>query len=151
MISVVGVQMKSTTTDLGIANSTPVAHAETVEMLEKAEATSTIEITKNLNEGLKEKIMETFKDEPLLVQIAKCESGYRQYDSKGNILRGIVNNKDVGIMQINEGYHLERAKELGIDIYSVDGNLAYAKLMYHEQGGMPWKASSPCWSAVAYR
>ncbi len=151
MVSVVGVQMKATTSELGIANSTPVAHASTVEMLEKAQATSTVEIVKDLNAGLKEKVKTVFKDEPLLVQIAKCESDFRQYDSKGQILRGNVNKKDVGIMQINEGYHLERSKELGLDIYTVDGNLAYAKLMYHELGGAPWKASSPCWSAVAYR
>ncbi|MEI6238114.1 MAG: hypothetical protein WCP15_01095 [bacterium] len=94
-------------------------------------------------------VRDTFKDSPLLVDIAKCESGFAQYDKNGDVLRGKVNPKDVGIMQINEGYHLERAKSLGYDIYSVEGNLTYAKYMYeHENGADPWTASAPCWSKV---
>lgn len=91
-------------------------------------------------------VKEYYKDDPILIDIARCESTFRQYRKDGQVMRGIVNPADVGIMQINEKYHLERSKSLGYDIYTVEGNLAYAKEMYEDQGAAPWSASSPCWS-----
>lgn len=89
-----------------------------------------------------------YAEDPILVKVARCESEFRQFDSKGNILRGLQNSDDVGVMQINEKYHLERAKKLGYDIYTLDGNLAYAKFLYHKEGVDPWSASAPCWKNV---
>ncbi len=93
-------------------------------------------------------VREYFKDDPLLVNIARCESHFRQYLSDGSIHRGRANSRDVGIMQINEKYHLDRALDLGIDIYSIEGNLAYAKFLFDKQGSQPWSASAPCWKKV---
>lgn len=87
-----------------------------------------------------------FKDTPILANIARCESRYRQYDTDGNVLRGIVNSLDVGVMQINEKYHLETAKKLGYNIYTIEGNTAYAKYIYDREGAKPWMSSSPCWA-----
>jgi hypothetical protein len=87
-----------------------------------------------------------FKDDPILVDVARCESAFRQFGKDGKVIRGLVNPKDVGIMQINEEYHLAKSKSLGYDIYTVDGNLGYAKYMYENQGASPWLASSKCWS-----
>lgn len=84
------------------------------------------------------------KDKPILIEIARCESGFKQFDDKGEVLRGIINNKDVGLFQINEYYHGKRAKELGIDLFTREGNLAFAKLLYREQGVQPWSWSNPC-------
>ena len=91
-------------------------------------------------------VTDYFKDNPILVQVAKCESRFRQYDSKGNVLRGVENNFDVGVMQINEKYHLEASKKLGLDIYTIEGNVAYAQYIYDKQGAKPWMSSSPCWA-----
>ena len=88
---------------------------------------------------------EYFKDTPILAEIARCESTYRQFTSNGQLLRGRVNGADVGVMQINEKYHLARSKKLGIDIYTLEGNLKYGALLYKEQGSQPWSASRPCW------
>lgn len=93
-------------------------------------------------------VKEYFKDVPILAEVARCESSYRQTDKKGNVIRGIENRSDVGVMQINEFYHLERAEDLNIDIHTLDGNLEYARKLYEEQGVYPWMASSPCWSKV---
>jgi len=49
-------------------------------------------------------------------------------------------------MQINELYHADTAKALGYDIYSIDGNVAYARYLYEKQGAKPWISSSPCWA-----
>jgi hypothetical protein len=80
-----------------------------------------------------------------LIDVARCESQYRQFDENGNVLRGKVNSKDVGAFQINEKYHLETSQKLGIDIYTLEGNIAYARYLYETQGSKPWSASSPCW------
>ena len=87
-----------------------------------------------------------FADTPILVDIARCESNFHQYDKDGNIVRGRVNNADVGVMQINEKYHADTAKKLGLDLYTVEGNVAYARHLYAEQGAQPWISSSKCWS-----
>jgi len=87
-----------------------------------------------------------FADTPILIDIAKCESTLRQFDKNGQVLRGRVDNADVGLMQINERYHLETAEDMGIDIYTVDGNIEYAKYLYSKFGSKPWNASAPCWN-----
>lgn len=91
-------------------------------------------------------LREQYADTPILVEIARCESTFAQFDKNGNLIRGRVNPKDVGVMQINEKYHLETAESLGYDLHTIEGNVAYAKHLYKEQGAAPWKASSPCWS-----
>jgi hypothetical protein len=79
-----------------------------------------------------------------LASIARCESGGRQYNTDGTVLRGVVNSKDVGEFQINEKYHLVDSIRLGYDIYTQEGNRAYAEHLYRNQGVQPWKASAPC-------
>jgi hypothetical protein len=101
---------------------------------------------------LEKYLREHFADTPILVEIARCESTFRQFDKDGKVIRGKVNSADVGIMQINEKYHLETAKKLGLDIHTVDGNIEYAKYLYSKYGAEPWSASSPCWgNAVAVK
>lgn len=87
-----------------------------------------------------------FTDTPVMIKIAYCESRFRQYDKNGKLIRGEVNRSDVGVMQINEYYHLERSKKMGLDIHTLDGNLAYARDLYEREGARPWMSSSPCWA-----
>lgn len=87
-----------------------------------------------------------FSDIPIMADIAYCESRYRQYEPDGELFRGIVNDSDVGIMQINEYYHLEDSKKLGHNIHTVEGNMEYARHLYNTQGVQPWKSSAPCWN-----
>lgn len=86
-----------------------------------------------------------FKDDPILADIAWCESRFRHYDADGNLHRGEVNNRDVGVMQINERFHLNQALKFGYDIYTIKGNMAYAKYLYDKEGTVPWNSSSKCW------
>lgn len=90
-------------------------------------------------------VREHFSDTPVLAEIARCESGFVHFTDSGKILRGRVDNNDVGLMQINERFHLNSAKKLGYDIYSIEGNMAYAKYIYERDGAAPWYASSKCW------
>jgi hypothetical protein len=91
-------------------------------------------------------LREHYSDTPILVEIARCESTFTHYDKNGNLVRGRVNSADVGVMQINEKYHLETAEKLGLNIHTIEGNVAYAKYLYEKFGASPWSASSPCWS-----
>ena len=92
-------------------------------------------------------IREYFADEPVLAQIAWCESRMRHLDEDGEIFRGKVNANDIGVMQINTKYHEATATDMGIDIYSLKGNLEYAKYLYEKQGTKPWNSSKKCWGS----
>lgn len=92
-----------------------------------------------------EKVKDYFKEVPILAEVARCESEYRQFNSDGSVLRGIQNRQDVGVMQINEKYHLSTSQKLGINIYTLEGNMAYATYLYETQGTRPWEYSSKCW------
>ena len=80
----------------------------------------------------------------VMVEIARCESQYRQF-YEGDVLRGKVNSEDVGIFQINEGYHLSIAMKMNVDIETIEGNIAYARHLYDTKGTAPWIWSKPCW------
>jgi hypothetical protein len=82
----------------------------------------------------------------LAVSIARCESTLRQFNPDGTLLRGMVTPSDVGIFQINEQYHLERSRELGYDIYTLDGNVGYALWLMKREGTKHWNWSRDCWS-----
>lgn len=134
---------------LHVAELAPKVSLATAGALEVAEATSTKEVVKSAYKGPKEieKVVKSyFKDIPILADIARCESHYIQYDSSGKVHRGVINSSDVGVMQINEKYHLQTAKKKGMDIYSLDGNLAYARYLYKKEGSYPWISSSACWA-----
>lgn len=86
-----------------------------------------------------------FSKHPILVSIARCESGLRQYDRDGRVLRGEVDPRDIGVMQINLKYHLKDAEKLGHDIFTLSGNLRYALHLYEAEGLKPWSKSRDCW------
>lgn len=86
-----------------------------------------------------------FADMPIMKEIARCESRNRQYNHRGEVLRGEKNTYDRGVMQINILYHGETADKLGLDVHNIDGNVAYARYLYEKQGTKPWNSSSKCW------
>ena len=74
-----------------------------------------------------------------MVSVLACESGLRQFDSKGNVL--VSPTHDYGIAQINQ-IHLKKAKEKGFDVInSLKDNLSYAEIIYKEQGISAWTCS----------
>lgn len=87
-----------------------------------------------------------FSDIPVMIEVARCESRFRQHNSSGEVLRGEQNDQDRGVMQINEYYHDYDSEKLGYDILTIEGNTAYARHLYEKYGLSPWKSSSKCWS-----
>lgn len=80
-----------------------------------------------------------------MIQVARCESTFRHTLADGSVLRGVVDNADTGVMQINKRYHLAAATKMGLDLEDIYDNMAYARYLYEKQGVQPWSASSPCW------
>lgn len=96
-------------------------------------------------------VREYFRDIPVMIQVARCESTFRHTLSDGSILKGEVDPADTGVMQINKRYHAAKATDLGLDLNNIYDNMAYARYLYENQGTQPWSASSPCWSrTLAY-
>jgi hypothetical protein len=98
------------------------------------------------NEEAKALLQKTFKDSPMMIEVARCESNFRQWDEKGEVLKGIVNPLDTGAFQINKHYHLKTAIKMGLDIDTAEGNISYAKHLHDNEGTRPWNASRKCWS-----
>jgi hypothetical protein len=90
-------------------------------------------------------VREYFIDTPVMADIASCESHFRQYDKSGSVLHGEQVYEDIGVMQINQTYHGKTSAQLGFDITTTQGNVAYAKYVYDKQGTTPWNSSKPCW------
>jgi hypothetical protein len=93
-----------------------------------------------------EKIVRSyFRDLPVMVQIAKCESTFRHTLADGSILQGRVDPADTGVMQINKRYHEATATAMNLNLDDIYHNMAYARYLYETQGTQPWSASQPCW------
>lgn len=97
------------------------------------------------SENVEKFVKDYFADIPNLSRIAFCESTYRHYDKYGHVLKGKVDSRDVGVMQINLYYHAETAEKLGLDLYDIDDNVAYARYLYERDSSKPWNASKHCW------
>ena len=86
---------------------------------------------------------------PIFARIAFCESTDRQFNSDGEVVRGMVTPADVGRYQINTTHWGVEAKRLGYDLMTEDGNEAMALYLYKKYGTKPWRSSAKCWDKVA--
>ncbi len=111
--------------------------------------TAEVKIEKPLsNRELIEQFSEQYKvNSTLALKIASCESGLTQFNSDGSVFRGRQNPQDVGIFQINEYYHLKRSQELGLNIYTREGNIEFAMILLSTTGTSPWNWSKACWGS----
>lgn len=98
--------------------------------------------TSTQRELVESRLMEVFGTEEAY-KVAFCESGGLQF-TNGTTTRGKIDPDDTGVMQINKRYHLAKAIELGLDLETAEGNIAYAKWLYDQEGWTPWKWSRPC-------
>ncbi len=91
------------------------------------------------------KVRKEFADLPVMISIAKCESSFTQYDSNRNPMYGGSGGM-VGVFQVAAAIHNDAAKDLSYDINTLEGNLAYARYLYENEGTVPWLASASCWN-----
>lgn len=84
-----------------------------------------------------------------MIKIAYCESRFNQWNADGSVLKGRITPADEGTLQLNQDYHGERMKRLGLDAESLADNLKFARILHDEQGTQPWSASQNCWDGMA--
>ncbi len=116
---------------------------------------SSYKVVKQISNKEVESIMSTekyvrqyFKDNPIMIEIAYCESNFRQLDKDGNPLRNHKGSSATGVMQIMASIHQEDAEKLGLDINTLEGNVRFADHLYSKYGTKPWEAdknSKNCW------
>lgn len=104
-------------------------------------ATSTTTATQDQT-VVEERVREFFADTPVMIEIARCESKFRQFTDAGNPLRSAGM---IGVFQFYESIHAPGAKALGYDLTTLEGNLGYAKHVYQSEGTVPWNGSKYCW------
>lgn len=107
-----------------------------------SEASTTTNTTKS---NVENQVREYFLETPVMIEIARCESEFRQQNDSGTVLRGGAGGQMLGVFQFYESIHLANAKSLGYDINTLEGNLAYARHIYEKQGTTPWNSSKSCW------
>lgn len=94
-------------------------------------------------------VREYFADIPVMSEIARCESKFRQFTDSGSVLRGGSGGQMVGVFQFFDIYHIAPAAALGFDIETLEGNLAYARHLYSLEGTTPWNSARACWDVPA--
>lgn len=67
-----------------------------------------------------------------MVKVIGCESQWRQF-ANGKVL--VSPTHDYGLMQVNESW-IPKAKELGFDIMTLEGNYAMGLWIYKNAGGI---------------
>lgn len=109
-----------------------------------ASTTATTATTLVLDQAAVEKrVREYFADAPAMIQIARCESNFRQYTDSGKSFRGGAGDGMVGVFQLYEKLHTAGAHALGFDITTLEGNLGYTRHMYKQEGTTPWASCEP--------
>lgn len=81
-------------------------------------------------------IREEFVDAPIMVEVARCESTFRNVCSTTG---------DCGPLQINQ-VHLKTLEMLGLDRTKIEDNIEFGRILYNEQGLKPWYNSKHCWN-----
>ena len=100
------------------------------------------------NVDIERTVRETYADIPVLIEIARCESGFRHYGADGAVLRSGYGDSIIGVMQLHATYHSAAATARGLDLTDLDDHLAYARYLYEEEGTAPWSGSRSCWQGA---
>ncbi len=95
------------------------------------------ELDKNTMFATSTLIRELFGAKTLVMErIFYCESRNRQWNENGNILTSKTN--DIGYAQISVDTWKKKADELGLNLYSTEGNLRMGKYILDHHGYEAW-------------
>lgn len=102
---------------------------------------------------VKRKAQEYFSDIPVMIAIGECESNFQQYRDDGTLnvsrhqnRKGIRDSSASGVFQIlYKGNYEKWAASRNTNITTIEGNFAFARVMYEESGTTPWNESKNCW------
>ncbi len=116
-----------------------------VEITLAATTTSAVSTATNTHDAVavEKRVREYFTDIPVMIEIARCESKFRQFTDSGSVLRGGGSEGMIGIFQFYEVIHKQGALALGFDINTIEGNIGYARYLYTQSGTTPWASCVP--------
>lgn len=108
-------------------------------------APETQSVTMPASQSVEEYVREYFQDIPVMIDIARCESRFTQLNKDGSVVKN-PHSTAMGAFQIMASIHADSAqKNLGLNIYTLQGNAAYARYLYEKNGTRDWNASKACW------
>lgn len=107
----------------------------------------TIYAQANPNAAVEASIRFYFADIPVMAEIAKCETNFKQYNLDGSAYYD-SSGTYIGVFQFNKAIHAPKAQALGLDLATIDGNLMYARHLYDQSGTSPWKGCLPKAGAI---
>lgn len=92
------------------------------------------------------KVREYFSDIPVMIKIAKCESGFQHYQPDGSLTvsksvnkHGKRDSSASGTFQIlYKGHFKQWSSSEKTNITTLEGNLRFARKLYEESGTAPW-------------
>jgi len=93
-------------------------------------------------EGIIERVKQEFKDAPIMVEVARCESRFKP--AAHNTKLNKDGTTDGGIFQLNS-VHDEELALLGLDKFDPEDNIKFTRLLYDRSGLRPWESSRGCW------
>ncbi len=130
------------------SNQVPVALIERVAFVPKGSNHGMKHIPERYVEAY---IRREFRDAPIMIDIARCESvGFRHTIKDGTVARVLRGERgtpnDVGVFQINLLVHSEELMRLGIDPFTLEGNVAFARILFNRNGIRDWASSESCWA-----
>ena len=112
-------------------------------------ATTTQSVTMPASQSVEDYVRDYFKDAPIMAEIAHCESRFKQLNADGSVVKN-PHSSAVGAFQVMASIHASTAKNaLGLNIYTLKGNAAYARYLYENEGTAPWNDSKACWGKSA--
>lgn len=86
-----------------------------------------------------------------LIPVCSCESNGKpngiptHYEQDGiTVLRGKLNNDDIGMCQINLKWHKEVSIKMGLDLFKEEDNIIYANFLFDTRGFKDWGWSNHC-------
>ena len=92
-----------------------------------------------------QQIRTVFADAPLMVRVAKCESGLVHLKN-GEMIRNRDGSSARGVFQVLMRVHQPQMQKMGLNPERTDHYLAYVRYLYDQYGLAPWQASRHCWN-----
>ncbi len=90
------------------------------------------------------KIRAVFADVPLMMHVAKCESGLVHREN-GELIQARDGSSSRGVFQVLMRIHGPQMQKMGLNPERTDHYLTYVRYLYDKQGLKPWQGSRHCW------
>ncbi len=95
--------------------------------------------------NIKRTIVAYFPDAPIMVEVARCESGLRHRTESGALLQNTKGGSASGTFQVLMRIHRSEMLKMGLDPNNDADYMTYVKYLFDTFGLKPWRPSRHCW------